>query len=199
MHDRYIKGVGFMNTPPFLSPFFTRIMKYQRQVKLVIFVFLSVAVCLSSVFCDSNCHCEEVPPFDGGSSNDELSSMLVALKNNPSDGKICNGIGFYYYERGEYNLAKEYYKKAIKLNKEYPVSYNNLGVVYLNENELESALVYFERAIELKPKYVRAICNLAVTRLKMGDYSEAKKLYYKAKSINPKYLKERASQFENKK
>ena len=131
-----------------------------------------------------------------GSCSEKLSYMLNRLRENPLDGKICNSVGFYYYELGSYGSAVEYYSKAIMLSPEYLVSYNNLGVVYLKTGQLHLAEENFRRAIELDPKYIKAICNLAVVCFKLKKKDEALELYYQARMLNPGYVMERISRFK---
>lgn len=131
-------------------------------------------------------------------SEKQLSFMLDEFSETPHDGKICNSIGFYFYKLGKYQAAMEYYKEAITLSPEYPVSYNNLGVVYLKENQLQLAKENFKKAIELDTKYVKAICNIAVVYFKLSRYEEAQELYSRAKFIDPEYVNERVTLLKNK-
>ncbi|MBI5589254.1 MAG: tetratricopeptide repeat protein [Deltaproteobacteria bacterium] len=114
-----------------------------------------------------------------------------------TDGKICNQIGFQYYENGDFANAIGYYKKAIALSPEYPVPLNNLGVVYLKSNKLELARECFSKAIVLNPEYVKAICNLAVVSYKVGDLEAARQLYQKAKRVDGSYVKQRIDNYIN--
>lgn len=128
----------------------------------------------------------------------QLSRMLNEFSETPDDGRVCNSIGFYLYKLGKYQPAIEYYKKAIALSPEYPISYNNLGVLYLKENQLQLAEGNFKKAIELEPKYVKAICNLALVCYKLQKYDEARRLYYRAKIVNSEYVTKRISCFQDK-
>lgn len=131
-------------------------------------------------------------------SEEQLSLMLDELSETPHDGKIYNSIGFYFYKLGKYQAAIEYYKEAITLRPEYPVSYNNLGVAYLKENQLQLAEENFKKAIELDTKYVKATCNLAVVYFKLRRYDEAQELYFRAKFLDPEYVNERVTLLKNK-
>ncbi|MCX5883714.1 MAG: tetratricopeptide repeat protein [Deltaproteobacteria bacterium] len=114
-----------------------------------------------------------------------------------TDGKICNQIGFQYYENGDYANAIGYYKKAIALSPDYPIPFNNLGVVYYKSNKLELARECFSKAIDLNPEYVKAICNLAIVSYKVGDMEAAKQLFHKAKHIDSSYVKQRIDNYIN--
>jgi tetratricopeptide (TPR) repeat protein len=114
-----------------------------------------------------------------------------------TDGKICNQIGFQYYENGDYDNAIDYYKKAIALSPEYPIPFNNLGVVYFKSNKLELARECFSKAIDLNPEYVKAICNLAIVSYKVGDLEAAKQLFHKAKHVDSSYVKQRIDNYIN--
>lgn len=125
----------------------------------------------------------------------KIFHLLNQLHNDPHNGKISNTIGFYYYEMKNYPEAIKYYKKAIELTPDYPLSYNNLGVIYLQTEEYEQAKEYFRKAIALDPVYIKAVCNLGITYFKMKNYSEAKRLYKIALKIDAEYVNKRKNYF----
>ena len=128
----------------------------------------------------------------------KIFHLLNQLHSNPHNGKISNAIGFYYYKMNNYSEAIKYYKKAIELTPDYPLSYNNLGVIYLQTEKYKQAEECFRKAIALDPVYIKAVCNLGATNFKMNNYSEAKKWYKTALKIDPEYVNKRKNYFLNK-
>lgn len=126
---------------------------------------------------------------------------IGALKNrlivSPNDWKICNTIGFYYYRHKRYDLAIDYYTKAIQRRPEYAVAHNNIGAAYLKTNKFSLAKRHFAKAVSLNPTYVKALCNLAVAYFRMGEFQEARALYLRAKDLDPDYLNQRVTRFRN--
>jgi len=129
----------------------------------------------------------------------KILHLLNQLLSDPHNGKISNTIGFYYYKMENYPEAIKYYKKAIELTPDYPLSYNNLGVIYLQTEQYEQAEECFRKAIALDPVYIKAVCNLGVTYFKMNNYPEAKRWYKIALKIDPEYVNKKKNYFLNKK
>ena len=128
----------------------------------------------------------------------KIFRLLNQLHSDPHNGKVSNAIGFYYYKMKNYPEAIKYYKKAIELTPDYPLSYNNLGVIYLQTQQYEQAEECFRKAIALDPVYIKAVCNLGATYFKMNNYPEAKKWYKIALKIDPEYVNKRKNYFLNK-
>ena len=55
-----------------------------------------------------------------------------------------------------------YFKKALKINPNYPEAYNNLGNSLKDTNDLDKAIESYEKAIELNPSYIDPYTNLAI-------------------------------------
>ena len=62
----------------------------------------------------------------------------------PDDPEILNQLGESANERGNYDKAIKYYKKAIELNPNFISSYHNLGVSYFNKGKHKEAKKYFK-------------------------------------------------------
>jgi len=167
-------------------------------MKLLIMTLLWMLVSVSHAISGDDPTIREKSLNRNRTAEKQLSLMLDKLSETPYDGKICNSVGFYFYKLGKHETAIEYYKEAITLSPEYPISYNNLGVVYLKENQLQLAEENFKKAIELDTKYVKAICNLSVVYFKLRRYGEAQELYSRAKFIDPEYVNERVTFSKNK-
>ena len=161
---------------------------------------LYIAYLMVSVYCfDSSNYAACQTQFMDSVLTEHGSLANIDCENiNPgvvTGGKICNQIGFQYYENGDDANAITCYKKAIALSPEYPIPLNNLGAVYLKSNKLELARECFSKAIILNPEYVKAICNLAVVSYIMGDLEAAKQLYQKAKRIDSAYVEQRIANY----
>ncbi len=94
----------------------------------------------------------------------KLSSQLLEEYNYPK-GKANNLIttGICYWAKGDYNIASDYYFKALKLGEELKdtntiaKSLNNLGIVYDYMGNYDKALEYYKRGLKyfqkLEDKY----------------------------------------------
>ncbi|WP_278381882.1 tetratricopeptide repeat protein, partial [Clostridium tyrobutyricum] len=64
-----------------------------------------------------------------------------------------------YYDENNYELAFEYYGKALDIEPEYIDCYNDRGVLYKKLGDLERAKQDFEKILEIDPKYISAYNN----------------------------------------
>jgi tetratricopeptide (TPR) repeat protein len=58
-------------------------------------------------------------------------------------------------ENGEFELAIEYYNRAIELEPENPQAYFNKGNTYFNKKELKKACELWKKAKELGAEYAQ--------------------------------------------
>lgn len=123
-----------------------------------------------------------------------LLSIEFYKKSNKGEG-ITNGLigaGIYYYKRGSYRVALEYYLQASKVadslkavGKKISVL-NNLGVVYEALLDYEKALDYYSQATnlmqeqKLTPYAAKGYSNIAGIQIALGKFDEAKKNLDKA-------------------
>jgi len=113
-------------------------------------------------------------------------------------------LGWGYDDLADYELALEYYGKALSIKKkvlgeEHPntaTTYNNIAVVYKNRCNYELALEYYGKALSINEKVLGAehpdtatTCNnMAVAYHKTGDYELASEYFSKALTIREKVL-----------
>ena len=76
-----------------------------------------------------------------------LRYLLEADKRQSDNPDLQNALGLSYYCKGEYPLAVESYKKAIKLRDNFSEAYNNLGAAYAAEGQYDNAIAAFNQAI----------------------------------------------------
>ena len=71
---------------------------------------------------------------------------------------ICyNSLGIVAHKQGEYEEAKAYYQKALKIrvsklgedHVDVATSYNNLGIVAADQGEYEEAKAYYQKALKI--------------------------------------------------
>lgn len=97
------------------------------------------------------------------------------------DSNYYNSKGKEFYLKKEYNTAKDYFCKAVNLNKRNAQAYNNLAMTYWLENDTRSAIKYFKKANRISPFFTQPLVNLALLYKNLGN--EKKELYYLKKAI----------------
>ena len=112
---------------------------------------------------------------------------------------MFNDYGEYYSKSENYQLAIEYYQKAIDLRLEifgvnhpdYAISLNDMGRCYLKQKRFDDALDFFDRALkirqiqfgELHRSVAKSYRNLGTVYKEKKDYELSFYYYFKAKAI----------------
>lgn len=106
-----------------------------------------------------------------------------AIKVAPSAKAYANRAMMLRDEK-KYDLAIDYYNKALQMNIVDYESYGNRGNVYLSLNKPELAFQDYRKALSLKPGYHPALDNMGVQFAMLGQFDSAMK--YSTLAINAK-------------
>lgn len=85
------------------------------------------------------------------------------------------------------NQAKNWFKKAIKINPEYSPALNEMGIYYQSRYDYMRAKDYFLRAIKYNPNYKYPYFNMAKIYKSNNQNDRAKTYLLKAIKIDPAY------------
>lgn len=83
---------------------------------------------------------------------------LAGEPGKSSLAKALNGLGSFYLNRREYDLAKEKYQSSLAIHQAINSTQglysnlNNLGLVYAHTGDFETALTYYRQSLEMKQK-----------------------------------------------
>ena len=93
------------------------------------------------------------------------------------------------FNRGQYNKAIKYNKKAIKLNPNLAAAYFSLGNIYKDyKKKYNKAIKCFKKTVELRPSHAFAYLSLGdIYNTKKKNYDEAIKYYEKAIESDPDF------------
>jgi len=110
-----------------------------------------------------------------------------AVSKYPGDWLVCENLAYEYQHRGDFQKAKAYYTKAIKINKRAFRSLYNLGTILGKEGKAQESIFYLQRAIKIKPD-ARAYYNLALSYLSLlrPDKEKARAYLKRAASLGYK-------------
>lgn len=92
--------------------------------------------------------------------------MEDAIQKEPKAGRAYHNLAFGYYEKiGNFDKAKQLYKKANKLphhsRDSAPQPLFNLGSIHEKQNEFQKTLEYWKRALEIYPEHQKIRFSLA--------------------------------------
>lgn len=95
--------------------------------------------------------------------------MLYATPHFP----LAN-LGWAYYNKGQYDKAEKYLKKALDLQPDFFVAQLNLGRTYLASGRLHAAQSLFEKVAQTNPKNPSLLLEMGRTYRLLGDYNNAR-------------------------
>jgi Flp pilus assembly protein TadD len=70
--------------------------------------------------------------------------------------ELCFGVGYHYYERGDWEQARIHLGQALKLRPDFPEVHNYLGITLYRLNELPEAVRHIHEAHRLDPEFIDA-------------------------------------------
>ena len=94
-------------------------------------------------------------------------------------------LGNTYFYMQQYQDARKYYDRILKLNPRYPEVHNNRGFLHHVLGEYNEALTDYGRALELKPDDPTILTNRGVTYHSVKRYQEALADYNRSLQIRP--------------
>ena len=115
-----------------------------------------------------------------------LTKGKILLKKNPEYVILYNLIGSSNQNIGDYENAKDYFKKGLKLEPNNVALMNNLAMTYKNLLDYKLAEELYVKIINTNNKYVNAYVNLGNLKRDLNKFNEAIKLYEKALLIDDK-------------
>ncbi len=121
-------------------------------------------------------------------------------KNHRNMANVYNMIATYYYNRGDYIVALEYYNKALNILEELAseelekiaIANNNIGVTYNAMNKYEEAIEWFEKALvvaeeELPLLRSKIYNSIGISYIHLNKYEMAMGCFNKALEIEEKF------------
>ena len=113
------------------------------------------------------------------------SSQL--LERFPNSVVLYNIAGASNAGLMQFDAAINNYKKALKINPDYPDAYNNMGNALKDKGDLEAAIESYKQALKIKPDYAEAYYNMGIALKGKGDLEAAIESYKQALKIKPDY------------
>ncbi len=91
--------------------------------------------------------------------------------------------GIWYSENNEEEKAITDYKKSLKINPDYDLTYYNIGLIFSKRKEFDKAIKYYDSAIIINenPKFLK---NRAKAYTEIEQYALAVQDYYRIININ---------------
>ena len=106
-------------------------------------------------------------------SNRSGHEYLISLLINPNYHLALTGIGGYYFEKGQIDLALKKFYAAVNAAPDSDITINNLGKVLAEKGDVRRALYMFFRATYINPNNIGAFNNIVVLYLRVNKIDAA--------------------------
>ncbi len=100
-----------------------------------------------------------------------VARQVIASNKKDADGLTL--LGLVFYERGDYDEAVAWHKKAVTIERKQPLYLCNLAIANAARGKLSSALTCFEKALKLQPDSPEALAGKADVLEKQGKLDRA--------------------------
>ena len=121
----------------------------------------------------------------------EAAEMYTSTGQNTAI--LSNKIGIAYHQMTELDIARKYYERAIKLDKNYSEAINNLGTVFYAKKNYRKAVSQYNKALKIKPNSPSIYSNLGTAQFARKKYKQALEAYDVALSLDPEVFEHRGS------
>jgi len=119
---------------------------------------------------------------------EQLAHFKKLVEQYPNDERALNGLAGAYFVQQEFNLAIEFYEKAIAINPDFSPPYNQMGYAHRALENYDKAEKAFKKYIELIPDDPNPYDSYAELLLKLGRFDESIEQYKKALTQNPNFV-----------
>ena len=125
-----------------------------------------------------------------GKSKEALENYFSALPYFDEDEKfdLYNAIAYEYQRLRNFDLALEFYEKALPYAEDVDTIYHEIRCCFLSAGRNDEALSYFQNLIDKDPYNSKAWTNVGDCYRMLGQYEEAIDPYEYALSIDPEDL-----------
>lgn len=106
-------------------------------------------------------------------SDQEIAFYTDAIRLNPRYTQAYNNLGFVFYNRQEYKIAMQNFKKAIRLYPRYTQAHINLALSLLMDGKLDDALGIYNKVLRYDPKNIDIYYNRGTVYRSRGNLRKA--------------------------
>ncbi|MBR5304216.1 MAG: tetratricopeptide repeat protein [Candidatus Gastranaerophilales bacterium] len=119
-----------------------------------------------------------------GFCEEAIETLKLLLNRGKIDVEIYYNLAYSYVQIGDFDNAKEMFKKCIILEPNNPYAHKDLGVLYLKMNCYDWAVDEMLEAIELEDDIAEFYYSLGVAYLMLSNISDGKKALLKASELD---------------
>ena len=109
--------------------------------------------------------------YHSGKLKEVLKNGSLLLNRYPNSYSIYNIMGVAHAGLAQFDLAIQFYKKALEVRPNYAEAYLNLGSSFKGKGDLDMAIESYEQALKIKPDYAEAHYNMGNVFKTKGEKS----------------------------
>lgn len=94
-------------------------------------------------------------------------------------------LGQVWHNAGNFELARESYRRALELNPDMTLALLNTGATYLLQEKWQEAIAALDRILQQNPNHVPALFNKSVALVNLARKNEAERLALKILALEP--------------
>ncbi|MBE9538413.1 MAG: type IV pilus biogenesis/stability protein PilW [Proteobacteria bacterium] len=123
-----------------------------------------------------------------GNWEDAKRNLQLAVEIDPNSAEVHEAFALVYQSTGEYELAEESYKAAIKLRSHFSRARNNYAAFLFSQERYQEAEIQLEYVVKdtLYSSRPQAFINLGLCRLKLFNPQGAEEAFVRSLAMNPK-------------
>lgn len=108
-----------------------------------------------------------------------------ALHHGGNEGRLMNKLGVTELELGNVPLARVYFQRVVKVQKENADGWNNLGAIEYLQRRYNAAVNDYKKAVKQEPTFAVYHSNLGTAYFGEHDFSSARAQYAQALKLDP--------------
>ena len=130
----------------------------------------------------------QVPAMDPAVFLAKEASLKSTLASKPNDLPSLVDLGNLYYDNNKYQLAIDYYGKALDINPNDVGVRTDRGSCYWSLGQADPAITEFQKSLQINPTHPQTLYNLGIVYLHgKNDMAQARKAWEKLLAANPDY------------
>ncbi|HEY4382736.1 MAG TPA: tetratricopeptide repeat protein [Acidobacteriaceae bacterium] len=124
---------------------------------------------------------------------DAMDYYRYAMNRGGSQAKLLNKLGLAELELKNIQLARVYFQRVVKMDKQNAEGWNNLGAVEFVDGKKSTAVSDYKRAIKLNKREAVFHANLANAYFETRDFRGARREIAAALELNPRIFEDQGT------
>jgi len=114
--------------------------------------------------------------------------LIEKLKSDPNNAELLASIGNYYYDAQQFQIAVDYYGRALKIKPSDAAVRTDMGTAYWYMGNADTAIAEFNKALSYEPNKPNTLFNLGLVKWQgKMDVKGAIADWQKLLATNPNY------------